>query len=151
MTNRMVLGQVQGRQLLRITPPGVDAFNLASRCTFSSDGDYLKVHHVIDSDVAFHGGNQQNYAQGWTFPALGYIPFGFISISHRNTNRIFYPNDRYPATAEFSNYWGWMLQDGKVFVWRDNPPSSPGYLGTYFVRIIVFKNRADSFIGFTPP
>lgn len=131
--------------VFRISPPGKDAGNFSHPAVFSSTGDYLRVHHVIDANMNFNS-DYKTYWGEWTFPFLGYVPLAFFSVSHHDTNRIFYPNDRHPATREMSNFWGYMVQDGKAWAWRNNPTNSPGYLGTYFVRIIIFKNRADRFI-----
>ncbi len=132
--------------LFRISPPGKDAGNLSQQCVFSSSGEYLRLHHVIDTNL--NGPTDYNqYWGAWTFPTLGYVPMAFISISHRETNRILYPNDRAGATRIMSNFWEYMIQDGKAWVYRNNPTASPGYLGTYFVRLIIFKNRADRYIG----
>lgn len=141
MSERLFLGQTQGRQLLRITPPGVDASNLASRSSFSSDGSYLSVHHVIDQVL----NRNNNYHWGaYTFPALGYVPLAFISITHTSLNRVFYPNDRNPATSEMNNFWNFLLQDGRAWI-GTNVASTFG--GNYRARLLIFKNRSDEVIN----
>lgn len=144
MSKRILIGPSGNEMLFRISPPGKDADNISHPSVFSSNGDYLKVHSVIDTNMNYNG-DYKTYWGAWTFPALGYVPMAFFSVSHRDTNRIFYPNDRNPATSEMSNFWGYMVQDGRAWAWRNNPSSSPGYLGTYFIRMIIFKNRADRF------
>lgn len=141
MSERIFLGMAGGRQLLRMTPPGVDASNIASRSSFSSDGDFLKVHTVIDANLR----RDNNYNWGYfTFPALGYIPICFLSVTDQSLNRVFFPNDRNPATTEMNNFWQWIVQDGQAWVYMDTP-SSAGY--NYRARIIVFKNPANGYIS----
>lgn len=141
MSERLFLGQTQGRQLLRITPPGVNASNLASKSSFSSDGDYLRVHAVIDAQL----NRNNNYHWGdYSFPALGYLPMAFLSITHTDLNRVFYPNDRNPATTEMNNFWDWQLQDGHVWIYTT---AASTFGGNYRARVLIFKNRADGFIS----
>lgn len=141
MSERLFVGLINGRQLLRITPPGKDATNLATKSVLSSDGDYLSVHTVIDEVL----NRNNNYHWGtYAYPALGYAPLAFISITHTSLNRVFYPNDRNPETSEMNNFWRWIVQDGRVWVGTDTPSS---YGGNYRVRIILFKNKSSGFIN----
>ena len=140
MSRRIYLGPSGGNFVFRISPPGYDAADRASPAVFSSDGEYLKVHAVIDEVL-----NRNGYDYHWgayTFPTLGYIPLAFPSISM--LDRVFYPNDRAAATYEMVDFWQWGVQDGKVWAGTDTPN---GLGGRYRFRCIIFKNRADRYIS----
>ena len=141
MSERLFLGQLGNRILLRTVPPGMNATNLASKSSFSSDGDYLRVHAVIDQVL---NRNNNDHWGTYAYPALGYVPLAFISITHTSLNRVFYPNDRNPATSEMNNFWSWLVQDGRVWV-GTNAVSTYG--GNYRARLIIFKNRVDDVIN----
>ena len=137
MSERIFIGPSGGNFVFRIAPPGYNASDPASPAVFSSDGDYLKVHAVIDVTL----NRTNNYHWGaYTFPTLGYCPIACPSISL--LDRVFYPNDRNPATGEMNNFWEWGVQDGKVWA-GTNATSSYG--GNYRFRCVIFKNRADRY------
>lgn len=139
MTKRIHIGPLNGNMTLRITPTGYDASDIASPCVFSSDGEYLTVHTVIDAVL----NRDNNYHWGaYTFPTLGYCPLAFPSITHTTLNRVFYPNDRNPATDAMNNFWEWGVQDGKVWAGTNTANS---YGGNFRFRCLIFKNRADRF------
>lgn len=139
MSNRIFVGKKSGRMLFRITPPGSDAENLSHPSVFSSDGDYLKLHTIIDENIGRHseGGGWWHHGT-WGFPDLGYVPLAFISISQ--LNRVFYPNDRNPDTSEMNNFWDWMISRDRVWV---NTTQRSGWGGVFRFRCLIFKNRAD--------
>lgn len=141
MSKRIYVGPLNGTMSLRITPPGHEADNIASPAVFDSNGDYLKVHSVID--VTLNRSNDQHWGI-YSFPALGYCPIAFPSITHASLNRVFYPNDKNPATAEMNNFWKWGVQSDRVWVYSDTPNN---YGGNYRFRCLIFKNRADRYIA----
>lgn len=142
MTERLFLGMKNGKQLLRITPPGFDASDDASKCVFSSDGDYLRVHAVIDQ-LYTREGTYGSYYGTWGFTDLGYVPMFYYSVTHTTTNRVFFPNDLNPSTSEMVNGWQAICNRNRLWSWNNEPG---GFVGNYRIRAIVFKNKATDYI-----
>lgn len=151
MADRIFMGKNNGRTLLRVSGPGYNATNLADPAVFSSEGDYLKMHHIIDEPLSRYSYEFFDYTVyehygTWSFPALPYIPMAFISIVHTSSSlngRVFFPGDNYPATAEARDDIVGIINKNRVWVGSNAPDSNPA---RYRVRIIIFKNPADMVI-----
>lgn len=139
MSERIFIGTQGSDFLFRISPPGSNASNLTHPSVFSSSGEYLKIHTVIDETIGRHseGGGWWHHGT-WAFPDLGYVPYAFISISQ--LNRVFYPNDRNPDTSEMNNFWTWAIAKDRVWV---NTTQRSAWGGDFRFKCIVFKNPAS--------
>lgn len=145
MSDRIFIGNTGGRMLFRISQPGYDAGNLTQPAVFSSDNDYLKVHTIIDSSLTLRtwGGSGNVYTGEFAFQELGYIPMTFNSIGSEESGigqRVFFPNDRNPATSEMNNFWQILVGTNRIWVCMS---TGTGYGATYRFRSIVFTNRLD--------
>lgn len=131
--------------LYRIAPPGYDADNLTHPAVFSSDNDYLKVHTVVDQLLVQRSwsGTGNVYTGEFSFPDLGYVPLTFNSIGSEASGigqRVFFPNDRNPATTEMNNFWQILVGTSRIWVCMS---TGTGFAGNYRFRSIVFKNRLE--------
>lgn len=148
MADRIFMGKHSGRTILRVSGPGYNATNLSDPAVFSSDGDYLKMHHIIDEPLSrisdeFSGRTVYEHYGTWSFPALPYIPLAFISIVHTTpglNGRVFFPGDNYPATSEARNDIVGIINTNRVWVGSNAPDSNEA---RYRVRVLIFKNPAD--------
>lgn len=149
MSNRIFIGKSGSRTLFRISPPGYDADNLSGPSSFSSEGDYLQLHHIIDEPLARMSHQNagitayQHYGT-WEYPSLGYLPFVFMSTVHSTpalNGRVFFPGDNNPATTEARNDINAYITNNRIWVGTNFPNN--GFAGNYRVRMLIFKNRAD--------
>ncbi|RLL64606.1 hypothetical protein D8666_22630 [Ochrobactrum soli] len=153
MSKRIFIGkhsspQTGERMLMRISPPGIDADNLAEPAVFSSDNDFLRVHvrsPAAGANMTNHGAigaeGRYRYSYHTTFPDLGYQPFIFYTICIDSesslNNRVIFPwdangqTDRYPFSmqAAVTSNAIWIGGTGQKFS------------QTLKVKFIVFKNR----------
>lgn len=152
MVDRIFMGRNSGRTLLRISGPGYNATNLADPAVFSSEGDYLRLHHIIDEPLSryeyvLQGTTRYEHYGTWSFPSLSYIPTAFISIVHTTpglNGRVFFPGDNYPATAEARDDIVGIINNNRVWVGSNAPD---GKASTYRVRVLIFKNPANMVIN----
>lgn len=147
MADRIFIGQKQGRYVFRMSPPGVNASNLAEPSSFSSEGDYLRLHTIIDQELSryqyeYQSGTKYEHYGTWGFDPLPYIPLASASIVHYRSElngRIFYPGDNYPATYGARNDFFITISTNRLWVGTNFPN---GYAGYYRLRVLIFKNRA---------
>lgn len=151
MVDRILIGNYSGRQLFRVSGDGYNATDLASPSVFSSDGDYLKIHHIIDEPLTRISYSLQSITRyafygTWAFPDLGYIPFSFQSIVHETSGlngRIFFPGDNNPATQEARNDFSIYVSNNRVWCGTFDPV---GYAADFRFRMVIFKNPANMVI-----
>lgn len=141
MSKRSFTGLVDGRMLKRMTAPGYDADNLTHPATFSSDNDYLKLHAAIDIPLTKYQNSGLRYYIGEAaFPDLGYIPLVFTSVTPTSLGRVFFPNDRNPATTEMNNFFQVAVWTNHIWI-SVSAGTSASY--DYLFRALIFKNRLE--------
>lgn len=131
-----------GVQTFRISLPGNDANVIGSKMVFATEGEYLKVHAVIDEPYIRN--SRGSYYGTWGYPDLGYIPLVYVSIVQASLGRVFFPGDQYPASSGMISGWGYIANSNRIWAWNDEP----GGAGDPFrIRAIVFKNKAVDYIS----
>lgn len=144
MSVRMFLGQTSGRQLFRIAPPGFDANNLSHPATFSSDGEYLQIHTIIEGQLnrvqyEFQGRAAYDFSGTFGFPELPYPPLVYCTVVHSQTNnRVVFPSDNGEQTPEYRDDFRFSVAKDRLWVATRFPN---GFAGQFRIRAIVFKNE----------
>lgn len=87
MSNRVVIGDKNGRAGVWVAPPGGDALSENQRFLLNSDYTHLKLHYAVRVDSA---GNYNpdlvtyvHDGQTINFPALAFIPLAFVFVGRR--------------------------------------------------------------------
>ncbi|GEM_PF-2756085 len=153
MAARIFMGQHSSpqtgqRMLLRVTPPGLDATNLAKPAVFSSDNDYLRVHvrsaasgAVMTNHGAIGAAGRYRYSYYTTFPDLGYQPFIFYTICIDSegslNNRVIFPWDAAGQTARYPTSMQAAVTSNAIWIGG----TGQNFSQTLKVKFIVFKNR----------
>lgn len=138
MADRILIGNAGGNKVLRISKPGFDVKDKANPMIFSSDNDYLKIHHrnkvKLNKWSPFEGDGAW-YGQ-YSFPALTYYPLVWYRFMwHWQDGSV-----QYPEQGDLT-FW-----DGSCVVTYNNiwfvAENWADYLGEdIYVDYIIFKNR----------
>lgn len=139
--DRIFMGDDGSSQLLRISQPGNDVKNRAAKMIFSSDNDYLRVHHRGSMRLTRHPTQDYNFYTGKAdFPPLDYFPIAWWRTV--STDRGIDQSYRYPSPAIDYTTFGTMAVVGKSSIWFSNSDlvNIPVQINVDF---IIFENRFD--------
>ena len=137
--DRIFIGNDGASQLLRISQPGQDVKNRAARMIFSSDNDYLRVHHRGSMRLTRHPTQDYMFYTGKAdFPPLDHFPLAWWRTV--SNDRGIDQSYRYPSTTADITTIFTSVVVGKSSIWFSNSDlvNIPVQIDVDF---IIFENR----------
>lgn len=140
MVDRIFVGKKDGNQLLRISKQGFDVNDRANPMVFSSDNDYLRVHHRGRLRLDRHITQVWHYFTGKSnFPTLSYYPF--VWWKSTNNGRGLDQAYKFPSAAYGDDNYVYMdCVVGKSSVWFSGRTLAD-FQFQVDIDYIVFENR----------
>jgi hypothetical protein len=139
MADRILIGKHNGGMTLRISKPGYDVKNAANPMIFSSDNDYLRVHHRNKLRMNRNSTADYYFYTAYdSFPPLPYYPLVWLHGS--NTGglgaEVKYPSGEFRSVSDYTN-----CVVGKNGIWFENWIWKDQGNIHFDVEFIIFKNR----------